>query len=356
MNKVLKISLFVLLIAGIVSVLIFLNSSNHNTENGYVTVIIKNIDNEVVDKSRFKFDEGDTVFDILNDNYDLNYKDDVYGHFILGFNDYEIIADGMSKWLWIEIGYLKEEAEYSDIIDFDDYDITNSTIGIDGIELKNNMILGISERDNTHETSIITTEESNNRLEIMNVIGYIIIVLGLVLFVLMLVIDKDNKPMKVKDICIMGLFTAVLFVQEQLLVFLPNIQLTFLLIVLYTKVFGAKKSLMIVFIHVLLDNMIMGSFTFITMIPMLVGYTILVFLTNLVKDKKLFWIVLIACIGSLVYTYMFVFMNKIVYDVDLIAYLVADIPFEILLVLSTILTITYLFRPLEKVLNNLLYQ
>ena len=77
MNKALKISLFVLLIAGIVSVLIFLNSSNHNTENGYVTVIIKNIDNEVVDKSRFKFDEGDTAFDILNDNYDLNYKDDV---------------------------------------------------------------------------------------------------------------------------------------------------------------------------------------------------------------------------------------------------------------------------------------
>lgn len=354
LSKIFKISLLVLLIVLIVSVLLIMNSSNHNTENGHITVIIKNIDNEIVDQSRFEFFEGDTVFDVLNDNYDLDYKDDVYGHFILGFNDYDLQTDGLSKWLWFEVGYLKEEAEYNVIIDFNDYDIINSSIGIDGIELKNNMILGVLERDNTHETSLLDKDSSNNITKTIEVIGYIILCVGLALFVIMLIIDKDKKPMKVKDICLMGLFTAVLFVQEQLLVFLPNIQLTFLLIVLYTKIFGVKKALMIVFVHVILDNMIMGSFTFITMIPMLVGYTVLVFLTNLVKDKNLLLIVLFACIGSIIYSYMFVFMNKIVYDIDIITYLISDLPFEILLILSTILTITYLFRPLEKVLNNLL--
>ena len=33
-------------------------------------------------------------------------------------------------------------------------------------------------------------------------------------------------------------------------------------------------------------------------------------------------------------------------------YFIADIPFEILLVLSTILTITYLYRPLERYLKQ----
>ena len=358
MNKLLKVITLFLLITGIVLILLFLNSSNNDHDSGYITVIIKNIDNEVVDQNRIKFDEDDTIYDCLNSKYELNYKDDIYGHFLLGIkkgNDFDIQTDKFNNWLWFEVGYLKENAEYDDIINFDDYDITSSNIGIDRIELKNNMILGISERDNNHETSILTDNNENNLNNIINIIGYIIIGLGIILFISLIIFDKDKKSLKVKDICIMALFTAVLFIQEQLLVFLPNIQLTFMLISLYTIVFGVKKTLLIVFIHVILDNMIMGSFTFITMIPMLVGYTILVFLINLVRNKRLPWIVVMACVGSFIYCYMFLIMNKIVYDIDFLVYFISDIPFELLLLLSTILTITYLFRPLEKTLNNLLY-
>ena len=39
-------------------------------------------------------------------------------------------------------------------------------------------------------------------------------------------------------------------------------------------------------------------------------------------------------------------------NIDILAYYVADIPFEIILVISTILSVMYLFRPLEKILRK----
>ena len=64
----------------------------------------------------------------------------------------------------------------------------------------------------------------------------------------------------VKDIALMAILTALLFVQEQLLSFIPNVQLTFLLIVLFSKKLGTIKTLIIITCHVLLDNLFMSSF------------------------------------------------------------------------------------------------
>jgi len=41
------------------------------------------------------------------------------------------------------------------------------------------------------------------------------------------------KKMSVKRLVIISILTAILFVQEQILSFIPNIQLTFLLIILF---------------------------------------------------------------------------------------------------------------------------
>ena len=66
---------------------------------------------------------------------------------------------------------------------------------------------------------------------------------------------------RIKDITIIAIFAAILFVQEQLLTFLPNVQLTVFLIVLYSKVFGLSKTLIIILIHTILDNILMSSFS-----------------------------------------------------------------------------------------------
>ena len=78
---------------------------------------------------------------------------------------------------------------------------------------------------------------------------------------------------KSKEIVVLALFAALLFVQEQVLTFLPNIQLTVFLLILYSKMLGMKKTLLIILIHVLLDNLVMGS-----MNPLFICFMLTLFL------------------------------------------------------------------------------
>ena len=63
----------------------------------------------------------------------------------------------------------------------------------------------------------------------------------------------------IKDIVLIAACISIVFVQEQILSFLPNIQLTVLLLVLFSKKLGFIKTTIIVFIHSLLDCLITGS-------------------------------------------------------------------------------------------------
>ena len=68
---------------------------------------------------------------------------------------------------------------------------------------------------------------------------------------------------------------AVLFVQEQLLTFIPNFQLTFLLLILITRIFGGKIGSIVIILHVLLDSLAYGGIM-ITYFPfMIAGYLII---------------------------------------------------------------------------------
>ena len=51
---------------------------------------------------------------------------------------------------------------------------------------------------------------------------------------------------RTKDLTIIAVFSAILFVQELALSFIPNVQLTVFLLVLYSKVFGLKKTFIII--------------------------------------------------------------------------------------------------------------
>ena len=85
----------------------------------------------------------------------------------------------------------------------------------------------------------------------------------------------------IKEITLYSVLTSILFVQEQLLAFLPNVQLTFFLIILYSKVLKLRGSILIVVLHVILDNLLNGSFTPIIVIPMLLGYISIPLIINI---------------------------------------------------------------------------
>jgi energy-coupling factor transport system substrate-specific component len=56
---------------------------------------------------------------------------------------------------------------------------------------------------------------------------------------------------------------------------------------------------------------------------------------------------------GLIYSWIFLIPVVLIMDFPLIPYLIADIPFEIMLVTSNFLTVLILFNPLVKVINFL---
>ena len=340
----------------ILTIVFIFKKDNTASGEGHVNVILKNIDGEIISNDRFEYDTDDSWFNILNENYELRCNETQYGHFILGIESIE--TDGYKSFIWLETAYLNEGIEYSDNIVFDNYTCGNAKVGIDSLEIIDNMILGIVERDNTHQTSIFTDDINisvkDSSYKIFKIIVYILItcmVLGLIIYGI--IYNKVyGEKLDIRKMCIISLMAVILFVQEELLTILPNIQLTFLLLSLFAVIFGIKYSLLIVSIHVILDNMVMGSLTPVVMIPMFLGYTILIVVMWLLKKEKLPIKIIGASICAWIYCMLFLIANAIFLDIDIHAYFVSDIPFEILLILSTIFSMTYLYRPLEKVISR----
>ena len=160
----------------------------------------------------------------------------------------------------------------------------------------------------------------------------------------------------VKEITLYAVLASILFVQEQLLAFLPNIQLTFILIILYSKVLKLRGSIIIVIIHVLLDNLLNGSLNILTTIPMLLGYMqipliIQFFFKNANKPLIL---ASYSVLASIIYSLMFIITNRIILPINLVTYIIADIPFTLVLCICNFIIILILYKPLYKILNNLL--
>lgn len=160
---------------------------------------------------------------------------------------------------------------------------------------------------------------------------------------------------RVKDITIIAILAAILFVQEQALSFLPNIQLTVFLLVLYSKVFKLWKVLLIIFIHVLLDNLFMGSISIYYLPFMFLGWSTVPIVINVFfKDNDNPIILAIVGFGcSFIYCWMFAIPQVLFTETSLIAYLAADVLFEVILAVSSFITILWLFKPCYKIIKDI---
>ena len=155
-----------------------------------------------------------------------------------------------------------------------------------------------------------------------------------------------------KILVLLALLACVLFVQEEALFFLPNIQFTFLLLICYVDCLGFRKTSLIVFAHVLLDNLVMGSLSLIVVIPMLVGYIITILIKKAYHKDNVYIIGLFGSLGAIVYSLSFLITNAFFLEIDIWAYFLADIPFTLILVISTYLSIIWLYKPIIKIINQ----
>ena len=160
----------------------------------------------------------------------------------------------------------------------------------------------------------------------------------------------------VKNITTISVFTTLLFVQEQALTFLPNFQLTVFFLVLYSKTLGLKKTMIIITIHVILDNIFMGSFNIIFVPFMFIGWILIpIVLETFCKNiEDNIGLALISIPLSLIYCWLFIIPNIIVYNIKPMVYLMADIVWEIILVTSSFLSILLLYDPCSKIIKKLI--
>ena len=165
--------------------------------------------------------------------------------------------------------------------------------------------------------------------------------------------DGNRVIKSTKDIAIIAVMTTILFVQEQLLSGLPGIQLTVFLIILYCKKFGLAKASLIIFLHVMLDNFYMSSFSLMYTPTMLVGWLIipLTLCTIFKKIESPIWLGIMAIVYSFIYSWLFIIPNYLLMNIDPLAYIASDILFEIILAVCSFVSILFLYRPCSKVMD-----
>lgn len=164
------------------------------------------------------------------------------------------------------------------------------------------------------------------------------------------------KRLTVYDLVLMVVLTSILFIQEQLLYLLPNIQLTIFLLVLYSKKLGTVKTICMIIVHVILDSLFTSSLGIIYTPFILVGWMLIPVTLNTIF-KSVSSNIILAFLGVLyafIYSWLFVIPFVYMLKVDFLAYIITDIPFQLLLASSSFITILLLYEPSSRMFDYLL--
>lgn len=161
-----------------------------------------------------------------------------------------------------------------------------------------------------------------------------------------------KKKLKIKDIAVIGMLSAILLTVQVALRILPNIELVSLLIILYTLVLG-RKALYIIYIFVLLEGVIYGFGLW--WFNYLYIWTILYVIVRMLrKNHSLYLWSFVSgmyglCFGALCSIPYFIAGGT----ASGLAYWVAGFPFDAIHGISNITITLILFKPLYYILNRL---
>ncbi len=161
--------------------------------------------------------------------------------------------------------------------------------------------------------------------------------------------------MNVKRLILIAMCTTVLFVQEQALMIIPNVQFTTLLIVVYASLFRFREIVAIIVVYVLLDNMFMSSFHPVYTPPMFIAWLTIpvVYHTLLRKTKSETKLAFFGLFFGFYYGWVFIPFRMFEMGVGSFwNYLLLDIPFQIIMAVSNFLTILWIYRTLYDTLSN----
>ena len=135
------------------------------------------------------------------------------------------------------------------------------------------------------------------------------------------------------------LYTTIIFVLELTLSVIPNINLTFVLFMILFQSYKVSVSIQYVVLYIVLQGVWWGYGLY--LIPMTVAFIGFIFVTKSIKrvDNVLQSLI----IGAYAIPYALSFLPlAVVYGIPIGAYLLADIPFTIVLMINNFLTVLWL--------------
>lgn len=156
--------------------------------------------------------------------------------------------------------------------------------------------------------------------------------------------------MVLRRLTLLGFCLCLLVIQEYVLSYIPFLQFTTLLILVFSKNFNFKEMFVLVISYVILDNLLIGSFRLEYLITMLVAWLSYVFILKVLfkrvesELKLAIW----GIIFAFIYSWLFVIVSVLIQEVSLLEYFILDIPFEIMLALANFVTIYWLYQPVNS--------
>ena len=165
---------------------------------------------------------------------------------------------------------------------------------------------------------------------------------------------KPTKRDLIRSITLAGMLLAILFVQEQLLVLVPQFQFTVVLIIVYAAIFPYKILVPLIGAYVLLDNIYMGTLNYLYFIPMLFAWVMLAIIARTLRHKPFYVQVILAIAFGFVYGWVYLPARMIEQGVGIFwLYLKMDLPFEIMMAASNLITMLLIYQPLRLSLEKL---
>lgn len=147
----------------------------------------------------------------------------------------------------------------------------------------------------------------------------------------------------------MSSMASIVVVLEKVLEFIPNVQLTVVLLMVFIYYLTLPESLLLVTVYTFLDILLGGISLY--AVPMFIAWSLFAVIVHYSKGhmNKL---ILIGIFYPIVYSVMLGIPYVLMLDMDIRAYFIADIPYTLVFIGANILTIYYLYPVITKTLEN----
>ena len=159
--------------------------------------------------------------------------------------------------------------------------------------------------------------------------------------------------MKIRELLFIANYLVIVFVSKMLLAGIPNVQVTFLLMLLFVANFKIQKYLVFLISFVILEFLAWGYFTLI--FPALFAWLALYGLYSVFNSNSIHSLVAIAILFTPVHALTYAMHDIILGHIGwqgLVAYLSAGIPFSVAFAASSVVSVVWLFDPLNKLIQK----